>query len=641
MKLSFGDRLFSYSLVLVMTAVLVTLAVLQYRWSNQVSQATSERMEADLQTTLMRLREDLYRDIAGFCFRLDIDPEADAEERQRQYAQQYELWRRVAPYPGVVAEVYVIQEESGISPRLLRLDSAKRSFHQVDLPSRYDRLQERLHAISGDLAVASRHAQSTEELRKRQGSAAAASTEDDSAEPGRQFPVMIDQDVPALVQAVYHRSRHAQAAHPGAIDWVIVELAGPVLNEEIFPRLVVQYFGEARNSTYHIAIVRGSSREHPIYASAPDFPGKGGTEPDQAIRLFGPPFGPSLRGSNMILLPTYQGPEGNYREQNDLASAWPVRIEPIHYAADDEDWQMLARHRKGSLEAAVSDLKRRNLALSFAVLVLLAGSMGMLLVSSRRAHMLAKLQMDFVAAISHELRTPLSVICSAADNLADGVVGDQRKMLVYGGAIRHAARQLIHLVEQVLMYSATRNNRHRYNLAPLQVSDIVDAACANTSSLVEEAGVRLECYVDPKLPRVMGDQGALAHCLQNLITNAIKYGGEQRWVGIRARMGRDPGGTEEVQISVEDKGEGIEPRDLPHIFEPFYRTPAAVTSQVRGTGLGLALARTIAQAMGGKLTVSSVPGEGSSFVVHLPPAERRQAEPAIDLAPAISDKGWG
>lgn len=643
MKLSFGDRLFSLAVVLVMTAVLVTLAVLQYRWSNQVSQATSERMEVDLETTLMRLREDLYRDIGGFCFRLEIDPTADAQERQREYAQQFELWRRTAPYPGVVAEVYAMQQDNGSGSRLFRLDSGKGSFHPVDLPSRYDPLEARLRTISADLAVANRHLQSTDELRQSGRSSNSRDTGGDIGEIGRQFPVMIDQDVPALVQAVYHRSAHSGSrGSTSAIDWLIVELDSTVLKEQILPQLVVQYFGDRRNSTYHLAVVRGSSRQHPIYVSDPDFPGKGGTEPDENIRLFGPPFGPALRGSDLILLPTYhtQTPDGKFHETNDLASAWPVRIEPIHYTADDNDWQMLAQHRKGSLDAAVSDLKRRNLAVSFAVLVLLAASMGMLLVSSRRAHTLATLQMDFVAAISHELRTPLTVICSAADNLADGVIGDQRRMLLYGGAIRNAARQLIQLVEEVLLYSATRNNRHRYNLAPLQVREIVDAACANTASIVEEAAVRLECYVDPKLPRVMGDQAALAHCLQNLITNAVKYGGEQRWVGIRARMGRDAGGTEEVQISVEDKGQGIAPRDLPHIFEPFYRTPAAVTSQVRGTGLGLALARTIAQAMGGRLTVSSVPGEGSSFVLHLPPAERRKAEPAVDLE-TVSDKGWG
>jgi signal transduction histidine kinase len=278
---------------------------------------------------------------------------------------------------------------------------------------------------------------------------------------------------------------------------------------------------------------------------------------------------------------------------------------------------------------------------SFAVLLLLGASMGMLLVSSRRAHTLARLQMDFVAAVSHELRTPLAVICSAADNIADGVVGDQRRMEQYGGAIKSAARQLIHLVEQVLMYASTRNNRHRYSLAPLRVSEIVDAACANTAAIVSEAGVKLECYVDPGLPPVMGDQAALAHCLQNLITNAVKYGGDRRWVGIRAKAGRDTNGADEIQISVEDKGLGIASEELKQIFEPFYRSRAAVSSQIRGTGLGLALARTIAEGMGGRLTVTSVPGQGSSFVLHLPATEQQDTRKALHLTPAVSEKSMG
>jgi signal transduction histidine kinase len=390
-----------------------------------------------------------------------------------------------------------------------------------------------------------------------------------------------------------------------------------------------------------LAVLRGNAPEQPVYTSAPEFPGQMGFQADEKIRLFGPPYGPPLRGTDMILLPAYhrQAPDGKFYENNDLASTWPVRIEPIHYTADDEDWQMLARNRKGSLEAAVADMKRRNLAVSFAVLVLLAGSMLMLLVSSRRAQALASLQMDFVAAISHELRTPLTVISSAADNLTDGVVDNQLRMEQYGSAIKNAARQLIHLVEQVLMYGATRNDRHRYNMAPLTVAELIDTSCANIACIVEGAGVKLDRYIDPQLPPVVGDEAALSHCLQNLITNAVKYGGEERWVGIRARLGQSGAGIEEIQISVEDRGPGIAPRDLHRIFEPFYRSRAAVASQIRGTGLGLAVARTIAHAMGGRLTVTSVPGEGSAFVLHLPIAWQLHAEPASQLAPAVSDKG--
>ena len=634
MKVPFGDRLFSGAVVLVMTAVLMTLAVLQYRWSNQVSRATSERMEVDLETTLMRLRDDFYRDIAGFSFQLQINPAAGLEERQKEYARQYQGWVRKAAYPSVVANLFVMQQRSKPGAEVVRFDAKTGTFRPTLLPKRFTQLQRHLTEISADLEVAARRLQSTDELRRN---AERSPTGDDEA---RQFPVMIDQGIPALAQAVYHRAvEHGPSSQPSEIDWVILELNSTVMARQIFPTLVHQYFGSPEKSTYLLAVLRGKESQHAIYASDPEFPGKLGAEADEDIRLFGPPFGPTLRGSDMILLPAYhtQTPDGRFHETNDLASAWPVRIEPIHYTPEDDDWQMLARHRKGSLEAAVADMKRRNLAMSFAVLILLAGSMLMLLVSSRRAQTLARLQMDFVTAVSHELRTPLTVISSAADNISDGVVGNQERMEQYGGAIKKAAHQLIHLVEQILMYAATSNNRHRYNMAPVTVAEIVDTACANTECILDEAGVTLDRYVDPKLPPLVADEAALAHCLQNLITNAVKYGGEQPWVGIRARLGRNEVGDEEIQISVEDKGPGIDSREMQHIFEPFYRTPSAVASQIRGTGLGLALARTIAHAMGGKLTVDSVIGQGSSFVLHLPPARRLETESTQQLTAAVSD----
>ena len=640
MKLFSGSRVFSCTVVLLMTAVLVTLAVLQYRWSNQVSRSTSERMEVDLESTLMRLRDDFYRDIAGYSFSLQINPEAGALQRQKEYARQYQAWRHTAPYPSVIANVFLMQQDSSGA---LRLDAASQKFQPANLPERYDRLWNHLLQISADLEVAAKRLQSADELRQdaeRSQSRAIAGSKEELA---RQFPVLIDQDVPALAQAVYHDPAGTAAnGGPSEIDWLIVELDEKVLSSEIFPALVGHYFGDPRTSEYHVAVVGGTGQNQWLYASNSGFFGTNGTEADENIRLFGPPFGPLMRGSDLILLPAFhtQTPDGKFHENNDLDSTWPVRVEPIHYTADDDDWHMLARHRMGSLEAAVADMRRRNLAMSFAVLLLLGGSMLMLLVSSRRAQSLARLQMDFVTAVSHELRTPLTVISSAADNLTDGVVGNHLRVEQYGLAIKKAARQLIHLVEQVLMYGATRNDRHRYNMAPVTVAEIIDTSCANTVCIIDEAGVKLDRYVDPKLPPVLGDEAALSHCLQNLITNAVKYGGEERWVGIRARLGRSETGSEEIQISVEDRGPGIASRDLQRIFEPFYRSPSAIASQIRGTGLGLALARTIAHDMGGRLTVTSVPGEGSSFVLHLPVTSQLHSEPAPQWAAAAADKGF-
>jgi signal transduction histidine kinase len=103
-----------------------------------------------------------------------------------------------------------------------------------------------------------------------------------------------------------------------------------------------------------------------------------------------------------------------------------------------------------------------------------------------------------------------------------------------------------------------------------------------------------------------------------LITNALKYGSERRWIGIQARLSEHGLSGKEIQISVSDRGIGIDSSDLPHIFEPFYRSPHVAAAQIHGTGLGLPLARSIAEAMKGELTVRSVPGRGSSFTLHLP-----------------------
>jgi signal transduction histidine kinase len=109
----------------------------------------------------------------------------------------------------------------------------------------------------------------------------------------------------------------------------------------------------------------------------------------------------------------------------------------------------------------------------------------------------------------------------------------------------------------------------------------------------------------------------------------LKYGGEKRWVRIRA--GSTDGGAP-VHISVEDRGEGIDPGDLPHIFEPFYRGKSARAAQIHGAGLGLSLARDIAEGMGGHLEVSSEPGRGSTFTLDLP-AAGTQARPAEEPLP--------
>ena len=396
------------------------------------------------------------------------------------------------------------------------------------------------------------------------------------------------------------------------IDWVIVELNPGVLQQHVLAELAERHFSSSSGFVYHVAVLGGPAGNSVLYSSDSDF-GQSNTGPmDAEINLFGPPYG-SIG----------QRPQDFHNPEFRLGFASWVRLEPLRLSPGDRDWQLVVRHREGSLEAAVGRLRRRNLAIGFGVLLVMAATMGILIATTHRAQRLAKLQMDFVTGVSHELRTPLAVISSAADNIADGVVDNKEQLMRYGKAIKSQTRQLIQLVEQILLFAATRENRYHYQRRVLEAQEILDDALGATAGLIHSAGIEVERQVEGEMPRIVGDPAALSQCLQNLITNAVKYGGASRWLGVKARAVHD---EHEIQIAVEDRGTGISASDLPRIFEPFYRSPSATAAQIRGTGLGLPLARSIAEAMGGRLTVTSDPGKGSSFVLHLPiTAEAKRA----------------
>jgi signal transduction histidine kinase len=127
----------------------------------------------------------------------------------------------------------------------------------------------------------------------------------------------------------------------------------------------------------------------------------------------------------------------------------------------------------------------------------------------------------------------------------------------------------------------------------------------------------VEEHIPDDLPAVVADPNALTKCMENLVSNAVKYAGPNKWISVRANTNGVPR-KPEVQVIVEDNGIGMSPADLPHIFEPFYRVQAVRDGQIRGVGLGLYLVKRTMEAMGGNVTVSSELGHGTMFTLHLP-----------------------
>ena len=318
-----------------------------------------------------------------------------------------------------------------------------------------------------------------------------------------------------------------------------------------------------------------------------------------------------IRQAPVSIMLQHAGPNGGEMKGFEAAFASAAS----RGASSAPKWRLIVKHPSGSLEAAVASARWRNLLVSSGILGVLGVSIGFLVLSTRRAQDLARQQMEFVAAVSHELRTPLAVIRSAADNLADGMVHDDPQVRKYG--------------ELAGIHSGQRG----FALGPVPVlpllGDIVDAS----ATLIDEAGMQVEYDVPDTLPPIMGDEQALRRVFQNLVGNAIKYGADGGWIGLRARAsGR------EVLVTVADRGMGIDAAEQPRIFEPFYRTPDVIAARINGAGLGLSLVQRIVEAHGGRISLRSTPRSGSEFTVHLPAASGEAAArtaPASDAAPTF------
>jgi signal transduction histidine kinase len=211
------------------------------------------------------------------------------------------------------------------------------------------------------------------------------------------------------------------------------------------------------------------------------------------------------------------------------------------------------------------------------------------------------------------------VLSSAGENLADGIVKDPAAVREYGTLVRDEARRLSGMIEQTLRFAGIQGGRAHYNRQPVDVLQVIDAALRNNDALIRAAGCTVECDLPDALPLVEADPAALTHCIGNLLSNATRYGAAGQWIGVRAALTPASGELPaQIAIEVADRGEGIDARDLPHLFEPFYRGRQSRERQIQGTGLGLALVKRIMEDLGGTVRVKSTPHKGSRFSLSLP-----------------------
>ena len=287
------------------------------------------------------------------------------------------------------------------------------------------------------------------------------------------------------------------------------------------------------------------------------------------------------------------------------------------------NWRLQVAPTAGE-ELASRVQNRRLLELVMVTLscIVVVAGVAMILIAAERERRMSALKSDFVANVSHELKTPLALVRMFGEMLQSGRVASEEKRQEYLDIIVQESERLSSLIENVLDFAKVERGRDSYEFAEGDVGDAVSRAANVYRYRAEREGVELEVEVAGDLPRARIDERAIQLAVINLVDNALKYASEGKHITVRA--------THEdhaIAVRVIDQGPGVPAEDRERIFERFVRgtrLQGAGHAQVRGSGIGLALVKHIAESHGGRAWVESadagnVPaGQGSTFVLRIP-----------------------
>lgn len=389
---------------------------------------------------------------------------------------------------------------------------------------------------------------------------------------------------------VHGRQGPRRPGRTDADEWMILELDRTYLRQTWLPELTRMFLNSGKQTFSDVIVKTNASPEDTVFSTGNH---------------------PPLAGGDIVTL------------------AFNSKATDGRGGPDDEEdaaWTLTAWPRAGAFAAVVSTARARDFVVACILDVcLLVG--GLLLIHyARCARRLGDARMRFVTAVSHELRTPLTVIIAAAQNLRRGIVRDPAHLDKYAGMIVEHSAHLAEMVEQVLAFAGAKRNESTLARKPVVVAQILRDAIAACALATEAAHCEVEVHVGADLPLVLGDEVALRRVFQNLLINAIKHGGEGKWIGVNTRyLNQTRPGCVEVQVS--DHGAGIPPGEQAHVFEPFFRGSRANDLQTRGSGIGLSVVQEIVQVHRGSVRVESHPGTGTTFTVRLPVAETARDEP--------------
>jgi two-component system phosphate regulon sensor histidine kinase PhoR len=288
-----------------------------------------------------------------------------------------------------------------------------------------------------------------------------------------------------------------------------------------------------------------------------------------------------------------------------------VRVALRHPAAVE---RLLTTHPEAPEEAELVGLGEAERRWTMSVAPLPDGALFVRLTDRSEQHAAEQMRVDFVANASHELRTPLATLVGYSETLREQDSAlDAATRERFTAIVHEEARRMQRLVEDLISLSRIEAERFTTPRDPLDLAELVEGSRSGWRSLAAEAAAELVVEAEPGLPAVAGDRSQILQLLDNLVSNAFRYGRRGRPVTVALRRERRM-----VRLTVADEGEGIPAEHIPRVTERFYRVDPSRSRSLGGTGLGLSIVKHIVERHRGRLNIESEVGIGTRFHVLLP-----------------------
>jgi two-component system phosphate regulon sensor histidine kinase PhoR len=265
------------------------------------------------------------------------------------------------------------------------------------------------------------------------------------------------------------------------------------------------------------------------------------------------------------------------------------------------------------IELGVKNQRRTNLSLIVLSMTTIFLSLAVIYVAWNRDRQLRQLKENFISNVSHELKTPLSLIRMFSEILVTGRVKKESKKLEYYRIINNESDRMSRLINNLLDFAGLARGIEHKHFERTNIANVINEALEAYRYEVQKEGFLLNTDIASDVPDCMADPNAITMAFLNLLDNSLKYSGDRKKIDVR--VVRDNGF---LNISVADSGIGIDPLEQQKIFDQFYRGSSPSVRAIRGSGIGLAITKHVAEMHGGEVLLESEPGKGSTFTLRIP-----------------------